>query len=348
MSYNKASLYAGVLLIAAFLSSPAYAKKTDVVVLANGDAVTGEIKGLEFGSLQYSTDSMGTVRIDWEDITSVKSNQNLQIEVTDGSRYFGSLLASADNHSVRIRTASQEFDVPAQQVIRITPIETNEKIWQNLDGSFSFGFQTQKASEVTTSNAAADISLRTRKFLYGLKLTSTVADEPTEDLDSYTARQSIEAHFQRFRPNRWFTDWFTRWERNTETGINARSAAGGALGRYLVQTNKNQLSLAVGLQAARTSFIGDDESATEAEGRFEIRYLHRNIIPETSVTFTSLIYPLIDDLSKFRAETDLSFKREFFSDLFFSLSIGQSYISDPPTGGSSSDYSVTTSLGYSF
>jgi hypothetical protein len=345
MTRIQASFFAGVLLIIASFSSPAHASKTDIVVLANGDEVTGEIKGLEFGSLRYSTDSMGTVNIDWEDITSVQSDQDLQIEMTDGSRYFGSLLASVDANYVRVKTASQEVDVPAGQVVRITPIETNEKFWQNLDGSFSLGFQTQKSSQVTTSNVAADVSHRSRRYLYGLKLTSTVTDQPTEETK---ARQSVEANFQRFRSNRWFTDWFTRWERNDELGIMARSAAGGALGRYLVQTNMNQFSLTAGIQAARTSYTGEDESATEAEGRVEIRYLRRNLIPETSVTFTSLIYPLIDDLSQFRAETDLSFKREFFSDLFLSVSIGHSYLSDPPADGASSDYSVTTSLGYSF
>ena len=345
MTCTKTSFIAGVLLISAVLTSPVHASKTDVVVLANGDAVTGEIKGLEFGSLRYSTDSMGTVSIDWEDITSVQSNQNLQIELVDGSRYFGSFLATEDSASVRVKTASQEVDIPAQQVVRVTPIETNEKFWQNLDGSFSLGFQTQKSSAVTTSNVAADVSHRSRKYLYGLKLTSTVTDQPTEETK---ARQSIEANFQRFGANRWFTDWFTRWERNDELGINSRSAVGGAAGRYIVQTNKNQFSLTAGMQGARTSFIGDDESTTEAEGRIEIRYLRRNLVPETSATFTTLIYPLLDDLSQFRAETDLSFKREFLSDLFLSFSVGHSYLSDPPADASSSDYSVTTSLGYSF
>ena len=345
MTCTHTSFIAGVLLIIALSCSPAHASKTDVVVLANGDAVTGEIKGLEFGSLRYSTDSMGTVSIDWEDITSVQSNQNLQIELVDGSRYFGSFLATEDSASVRVKTASQEVDIPAHQVVRVTPIDTNEKFWQNLDGEFSLGFQTQKSSGVTTSNVAADVSHRSRKYLYGLKLTSTVTDQPTEETK---ARQSIEANFQRFRANRWFTDWFTRWERNDELGINSRSAIGGAVGRYIVQTNKNQFSLTAGMQGARTSFIGDDESTTEAEGRIEIRYLRRNLVPETSATFTTLIYPLLDDLSQFRAETDLSFKREFFSDLFLSFSVGHSYLSDPPADASSSDYSVTTSLGYSF
>ena len=41
--------------------------RNDVVVLVNGNSVTGEIQSLEFGNLSYETDSMGTVDIDWEE-----------------------------------------------------------------------------------------------------------------------------------------------------------------------------------------------------------------------------------------------------------------------------------------
>lgn len=327
------------------ITMPAYAEKTDIVVLVNGNIVTGEIKSLEFGTLRYSTDSMGTVKIDWEDIVNVTSNQDLQIELSDGQRYFGQLTAPEDRFSVRVKTASAEFDFTMTDIVRITPIETADKFWQRLDGSFSFGLQTQKSSEITTSNLAADISYRTREYLVGLRLNSSVTDQPIEGTK---ARQTFQANYQRFRGNRWFTDWFTGWERNDELGIQSRVSLGGALGRYFVQTNRNQFSLTLGLQAAAEAFTGEDESTTNAEGRIEIRYLHRNLLPETSVNFTTTIYPLLDDLRKYRAETDLSFRREFVEDLFFEVSVGHSYLSDPPVDSASTDYAVTTSLGYSF
>jgi putative salt-induced outer membrane protein YdiY len=323
----------------------AYAAKTDIVVLINGNAVTGEIKSLEFGALRYSTDSMGTVNIDWEDIVNLTSNQNLQIELVDGSRYYGHLTTPDDRFSVIIKTASNETSFPMTDIVRITPIETADKFWQRLEGSFTLGLQTQKSSEVTTSNVAADISYRTRDYLVGLRLTSTVTDQPSEET---SARQQIQTNYQRFRANRWFTDWFTGWEKNDELGINARVSAGGALGRYFVQTNKNQFSVTLGAQAARSAFIGEDESTTDVEGRIEIRYLHRKLTPETSFIFTSKIFPLLEDLSTYRAESDLKLNYEFVKDLFFEVGVGHSYTSDPPTGASSSDYVVTTSLGYSF
>jgi len=346
MSTDRKIFNAALILLGTFISLPcSAADKTDVVILLNGDAVTGEIKALDFGALRYSTDSMGTVGIDWEDVVSITSDQNLEIELADGNKYYGRLLEPVQESSVRVKTASQEVSLPAETIVRITPIETSEKFWQRLDGSFSFGFQTQKSSEVTTSNLSADISYRARKYLIGLKLNSSVTEQAVEPA---SARQSKETNYQRFRSNRWFTDWFTSWEKNDELGIQGRSSVGGALGRYLVQTNRNQFSLTAGLQAARTSFTGEDESTTEAEGRIEIRYLHRTLVPESSLTFTSKIYPLIEDLSQFRAETDLSFRREFFSDLFWDLTIGHSYLSEPPVDAESSDYTVTTSIGYKF
>jgi putative salt-induced outer membrane protein YdiY len=345
MSTPYLGLFLATALLFGLISPAANAGKTDVVILVNGNAVTGEVKSLEFGSLRYSTDSMGTVNIDWEDIVAVTSQQDLQIELIDGTRYFGKLFPGDDSYFVRIVTANEEFVIESSRIVRITPIETGDRFLERLDGSFNLGIQTQKSSEVTTSNIAADVSYRTRKYLFGTRLHSSVTDQPNEPTK---ARQSIGFNYQRFRANRWFTDWFTSWEKNDELGIGGRVSTGGALGRYVTQTNKNQLSLSVGLQGARTSYIGEDESSTEAEGKIEIRYLRRNLAPETSFRFTTTIFPLLEDVKRYRAESDLSLRREVYEDLFLELGIGYSYISEAPTGAEKSDYTATTSIGYSF
>ena len=50
------------------------------------------------------------------------------------------------------------------------------------------------------------------------------------------------------------------------------------MGRYFVQSNKNQFSMTAGVQGARQSFIGEVESTTDAEGRIEIRYNARSAL----------------------------------------------------------------------
>ena len=89
------------------------AEKIDVVVLINGDDVTAEIKSLEFSDLRYSTDSMGTVDIEWEDIVSLTSNQSLQIETATGTLYFGNLVTASGEGMIAVGRGEniQEFDM---------------------------------------------------------------------------------------------------------------------------------------------------------------------------------------------------------------------------------------------
>ncbi len=343
--------FSKLLAFALFLAMPAaaIAAKTDVVLLVNGNTITGEIKSLEFGALRYSTDSMGTVTIDWEDIVSITTKQTLQVEVSDGTRYFGRLNAADDRFEIKVITVRGDVDLHTSKIVRLVPIDAEESFWERLDGSFSFGFDTEKSSEVTTLRTSADVSYRTRKYLVGVSATVNVTDQPGSDEANQTSRrENIGVVYQRFRKNRWFVDWSGGWERHDELGIQSRYSLGAGIGRYLVQTNENQFSITGGLNATRESFIGEDESTGNAEGRIQFRYLHRRVVPESNVTFTTNIYPLLEDPSVYRTETDLIFRREFIEDLFFDVTLSHSYNSTPPTDAAKTDYTLTTSIGYSW
>lgn len=172
----RARLYSIVVLFC--LVPVTQAAKTDVVVLQNGDSVTGEIKSLSFGDLRYSTDSMGTVNIEWDEIVSLVSDQSLQVEVTSGTRYFGNLLPAKKMGAIVVGRGENVQEVEILEVIRITPIETDEKIWQRLEGSVSFGFDTDKASSVTSAYLNGGVRYRTRTFLLGLNVNQSVTDQP--------------------------------------------------------------------------------------------------------------------------------------------------------------------------
>jgi putative salt-induced outer membrane protein YdiY len=321
------------------------AAKTDAVLLVNGNTITGEIKSLEFGALRYSTDSMGTVSIDWEDIVSITTKQTLQVEVSDGTRYFGRLDSASDRFEIKVITLSDEVDLHTSRIVRMTPIDAEESFLERLDGSFALGFDSEKSSDVTTLRTTADISYRTRQYLVGLQAT---VNNTTQAEDETRNRTNIRGNYQRFRDNRWFTDWFSGWERHDELGIQSRVSGGGALGRYLVQTNRNQLSLTGGLNITSTDFTGGDPSTETVEGRIQVRFLHRNLDPEANITFTTNIFPLLEDLGQYRAESELIFRREFVEDLFFDVTLSHSYTTNPPTDANKTDYTLTTSIGYSW
>jgi len=342
------------ILLALGVPRDAEAAKTDVVVLINGDAVTGEIKSLDFGALRYSTDSMGTVSIEWEEVVSLHSDQSLQVEVASGTRYFGGLFVIGADGRVGVGRGENIQEIDMSQIVRITPIETDDKIWQRFEGSVKFGFNSDKASQVTVGNLSANVRYRARTYLLGLDLMSSITDQPGAET---TQNQSLKLNYQRFRNSRWFTDWFTSVERNDEQGVDRRLSVGGGLGRYLVQSNKNQFSLLVGLVATRTALATadpepvdteTDTDTTDAEAKFSVKYLHRSLEPSSDMTFTTDIFPQLQDFSTFRSNSNLTLRREIIDDLFFDLSFYYTYLSKPPEGAEKDDYGVVTSIGYFF
>ena len=79
-------------------SAPALAQpKTDVATLANGDRITGEVKALERGRLEFSTDDAGTLYLEWEHLLRIVGSMHIvEVVTTDGRRFVGTLTAAPD------------------------------------------------------------------------------------------------------------------------------------------------------------------------------------------------------------------------------------------------------------
>ena len=198
---------------------------------------------------------------------------------------------------------------------------------------------------MTTGNLNTNMRYRTRSYLLGLDANTSITDQPDAET---TQNRSVGINFQRFRQNRWYTDWFAKSESNDEQGVEHRYLLGGGLGRYVIQSNTDQLSVLAGLVATHERLIGDNEPTTQPEAKFSLTYQHRRGEPTNDIYLTANIYPLLEDPSSYRSDANLTLRREFVDDLFLDLSIYYNHLSDPPEGANQDDYGVTTSIGYSF
>ena len=94
----------GVLLLTLLLSSTFTVgrSKTDIIFLDNGDRITGEIKKLERGLLNVSTDSMGTVSIEWRNVEKIESQFLFEVELSSGTKYFGSIVPAEKEQRLEV------------------------------------------------------------------------------------------------------------------------------------------------------------------------------------------------------------------------------------------------------
>lgn len=336
-----------VVLEATWCATATAAPKTDVVVLANGDRVTGEVKGLEHNQLRFSTDDMGTVYIEWDKIAQLQSNQILMLESADGSMRYGTLIASqADRQlQVQVDAAGREETLEMASVIRAQPIESGSFI-DRLNGYINAGLDFAKANDRRTLNFGGGLSSRTRMREWSIDGSADVTDDSGP---GKSERYVLDLAWRRFRKNRYFIQGFGGLERNTELDLRLRALAGAAYGRYFVQTNLAEWGAAAGLAYSQENYEGSGATGS-VEGVLTTSFsLFRYDFPEMDVGGKVEMLPSLTQSGRYRGQADLRAKYEFVDDLYLELRLYGSYDSKPPSETSQkSDYGAVTSLGYSF
>jgi hypothetical protein len=335
-----------LLLIASLAPGAAAARdKTDILILKNGDHITGEIVKLEYGKLQFKTDDMGTLSVEWPAVGKLESQYTFDIEAVTGQRFFGVISATDDGKQLAIVEEQGSVELDPLTVSRIAQVE--DTFWKRVDGSLSFGYNFTKSSDIKVLSTHFDASYRaeTVAMNLGIDITSTTSPEQGT-LD----RDQITFTYQWLRPNRNFWAGLTSLERNEELGIEGRLQAGGAFGHFFKQTSFSELAGIIGVVANQEWVTGAESGQQSMEGLVAATWrIFRFSDPETSLTSSAAYYPSITESNRYRGSADLTLRQEIITDFFIDLSVYYDYDSQPPGEDPvKDDYGIVTSLGYSF
>jgi hypothetical protein len=325
------------------LPASAQAAKTDVVVLNNGDRITGEIKALERGRLRYSTDAMGTIYIEWDDIDTVSSGLFFRAELADGQRFYGSLSDAGGAGTLGVSGDRGTGPMPLMDIVRIIPVKDDWK--GRLDLEVGAGYSYAKASDVST----ASVYLNSEYVGERRITTGSVRADFTDDGDDTTVSSILTGQHYRLRQNRNFNLLLGQAEQNDELDVDLRVFLGGGVGKVFTQSNRRRWLGSIGLGIAQEE-SSDGESNTDLEGILQTRYDSFLFdTPKLDLTLNLLVFPSITETGRVRSNYDLTLSKEIIEDFFFNLSFGGSYDTEPTSSDAAkSDYSITTGLSYEF
>ena len=149
--------------------------------------------------------------------------------------------------------------------------------------------------------------------------------------------------------DRWFYQGLASVNGNQDLGVDLRATLGGAFGRYLVQTSRQELAAYAGAGVTQEYDV-DQDGRTEVESLFGVQYSYFSFdTPEAKIDASLNVIPSLSQWGRVRGEADLTSSYEIVDDLFFAVTFYGSYDSEPPPAANAqSDFGVTTSLGYSF
>ncbi len=316
-------------------------RKVDVVTLYNGDRLTGEITSMEGGQLQLSTDAMGTIAIEWPNIAAVQSGFHYEVRLSDGNRLYGSFKEKARPGQLALVDPFGRHELELLQVVEIRPIE--DTIIERIDIYLSATFSYTKASSVGQATVNTSVGYEDRnssnQFTARTDVSRTDTDETSSTDINFTRNTWSQDRGNAFR------SVFASYESNDELALTRRIGIGAGIGRYFIDTHSNTLTGTAGLQVVNEDSDGE-EATQEVELFLNTRYaMWKFSSPEMDLLLDVDLYPSATEFGRLRSSTNLRLRWELFEDVYWDITAWANTDNDSATG-SSTDYAITTGIGW--
>ena len=321
----------------------------DVVVLKNGDRLTGEIKGLQRGELRIKSDYMAeAVRLDWTKIERLESKSTFMIWLVDGKLMTDVMrllpTSSSETANFLIGNSHQTIRVHKLDVIRIAP--TDRQFWKRLEGSIDFGFSFTSGNDQYQTQLSATATYRTGDHSFTASVDSALSGQ-TEGTS--LTRNQFSFDYRKQLTRRWYIGGLFDLLRSDQQSLKLRTSVGALVGRNLKQTEHTRLSVFGGM-------VGTRENYSESVGQPKTT----NADALVGTDFATFRFNAIDIRSRFslfpslttpgrtRLQVTSDLRVKVVKDLWWGFHVYENFDSRPPVRADKNDLGVSTSLGWKF
>ena len=349
---NRVCFYwwSAVVFLIAFGASTTFAKHTDdLVVLKNGDRLTGEIKGLQRGELRVKADYMAeAVRLDWARIERLESKSTFIVSLVDGQLFTNVIrllpAGSVELANFVIGTADKPFRVPQLDVLRIVPVEPG--FLKRLEGSIDLGFSFTSGNDQYQTQLTATTTYRTGDHVFTTSIDSAFSGQP--DADS-TARNQFTFDYRKQLTPRWFAGGLFDLLQSDQQSLKLRTTVGGLVGRNFYQTEHSRLSIYGGVAGSRENYstsIGEPNN-TNADALAGVDFTTFRF-KTTDIRTRFSLFPSLTTPGRMRLQATSDLHIKVVKDLYWGFHVYENFDSKPPVSANKNDLGISTSLGWKF
>ena len=335
------------------LSAPLLARdSTDVIVMKNGDRLTGEIKGLSQGVLYISMKYiLGTSDVQWSQVDHIESNQLFLVKTEDGNVYTGTL-STANREKGRPMTIevveAREGKVELERTKVIQMDTTSEHFWQRFNGQINTGITYAKGNQSTQYNLSSDVAYLRERWQASLGYNSTLSNSTGV---TATTRNQLTLEGQRLLPwNNWFYEGLAGLLQSSVQNIDLQSSVGGGIGRLLANTNHAKIYVMGGFGYQRTQYAPNlaisnpQQLATGLVGA-GARLFRFN---KTTLDVTTSVFPAISQPGRVYTNLNATYYIKISGSLSWNVSFYGNWDNQPPPTFSGSDYGTSSGLSITF
>lgn len=338
-----------VVMVVLFFASVAEAKRKDLVIMKNGDRLTGEVKKLESGVLYVDLDYVsGSIGVDWLQVERVQSTGGFQVELKNGDRVAGTISkvpqAEAPGKDFQVQGQRSNVQTAAPEVINIE--SSKRSFWRQLTGSMDLGFSFTSGNSQTQLNSDASVGYLTTRWSTGNTLTTSFSGQPGS---SKTDLFEVQTLNQVFTGRNSFIGGLGDFLHSSQQDLTLRTTLGGGYGRYLIHTNQNLMALLGGAVYTHETFASSaaQPSDQNAEGLvgFAYQLFH---FDRYNLQSQLMVFPGLSDSGRIRMTTKTTLTVKLVNNFHTDFSFWDNFDSSPPTGAKRNELGISNTIGWTF
>jgi putative salt-induced outer membrane protein YdiY len=326
----------------------------DLVVLKNGDRVTGSIVKKVDKNLTIQTDQFGVVVSPWDQIVSIVVEKPVNIILLDGSALQGAFTASEGKAEI---VAHEGKTIVSMTDISTIRNDDEERAYQRMlhprwrerwDGTGTTGLAGASGNAQTlTYTAGVKVKRvtntdKTALYFNFIKASARVNDVSEDTAEAVRGGISYGHNIN----SRLFFDVFNDYEYDRFQDLDLRFVIGGGLGYQAVKTERHRLDLVAGAAYNRSSF-----STPLIRKSGELYWGNEYALKLSSATSLVQSYRMFNDLTntgEYRVNFDIGLNTKLLKWLTWNVSLSDRYLSNPVPGRKTNDLLYTTGLGIAF
>jgi hypothetical protein len=341
----------GVVVYCLFLlTSPLFARESkDVIVMKNGDHLTGEIKGLSAGVLYVSMKYiLGTSSVQWSEVARLESKQLFLVKTEDGSVYTGTLntAKTEGERPVTIEIAETSGKEVVIERPRIVAMDvTSTKFFERFNGSVNTGVAYSKGNQSTQYSLGSQINYPRERWGAASSFSSTLT--ASTGVTASTRNQLGLDAFRLLRWNNWFYEGLGGWLQSSEQGITSQTTAGGGIGRYLKNTNRSRVSVLGGFGFQNTNYQQNNVPQNLASALIATN-LQFFRFSKTNASVTTILLPILSEPGRVKFNMNATYYLKLTGNLSWNALFYGNWDSRPPNGLAGSDYGSSSGLTWTF
>jgi putative salt-induced outer membrane protein YdiY len=321
----------------------------DVVVLANGDRLTGKVEHLTEGKMVFKSALAGPVTISLSDIATFKTDGAIEVHLADGT-VLRQRIESAEGGNFRISgdeiVAPQDFTVSA--ISAINPPPKPAPAWH---GDISAGLTATRGNTVTdTRNISANLSRRSEKDrtqVSGYYVEGKQKDPTTGEKETTEDEWMIEGKYDYFFTKRVFGFASGRYEKDAIADLDRRVILGGGAGYQWVESEEMNFAARAGLASVYEKYDNQTDSTTEVSALLGYHF-DKKLGEKFKFINDLTYYPSLEELSDYFLTATAELRASITKQMFTNFKVIFDYDTTPAQGAHQTDVKYIFGVGVNF